>query len=185
MIGSLARGARLVFVCIAVAGCSSLPSKQPSVETQQESEWTTLMSQVDLQIFGGRYDDADRLLAGYVAKYPNGPRAAGALYWRALYKLDPANTAGSPHDAIALLDSYLASPGAVLHRADAQVLRRMAVVLEVRQAAATAATTAAAPSPATRDDKAKDDELAKTKDELAKANAELERIKKRLAAPKP
>jgi hypothetical protein len=184
MTGSFGRRARLALFCVAIAGCSSLPSKQPSVAPQQESEWTTLMSQVDLEIFGGRYDEADRLLASYVARNPASPRAPGALYWRALYKLDPANGASSPHDAITLLDSYLASPAATLHRADAQVLRRIAVVLEIRPAVA-AASGASGASGAARDDKARDEELAKTKDELAKANAELERIKKRLAAPKP
>ena len=185
MIGSFGRRARLALVCASIAGCSSLPSKQPPVAAQQESEWNTLMSQVDFQIFGGRYDEADRLLASYIARNPTNPRTPGALYWRALYKLDPANPASSPHDAIALLDSYLASAGAVLHRADAQVLRRIAVVLEVRQAVATAPPATTPPVAPSHDDKAKDEELAKTKDELAKANAELERIKKRLAAPKP
>jgi len=35
------------------------------------------------------------------------------------------------------------------------------------------------------DDKARDDELARLREELSRANAELERIKRRLAQPKP
>jgi hypothetical protein len=180
---SLRSRARLALVCVVLAGCSSMPSRQPSPAAQQESEWTTLMSQVDLQIFGARYDDADRLLTEYASRNPASAHTADVPYWRALYKLDPANPASSPHDAIALLDSYLASPAATWRRADAKVLRRIAATLDSRPAVVTVPATA---TPATSAaDKAKDEELAKVKDDLAKANAELERIKKRLAAPKP
>jgi hypothetical protein len=180
---SFGRRARLALACVALSGCSSLPSRQPSPAMQQESEWTTLMSQVDLEIFGGRYDEADRVLSEYATRNPASAHAADVSYWRALYRLDPANPANSPRDAIALLDSYLASPVAASRRADAKVLRRIAAVLDARPPVVTAPTTTAPVAPAA--DKAKDEELARVKDELAKANAELERIKKRLAAPKP
>jgi hypothetical protein len=46
--------------------------------------------------------------------------------------------------------------------------------------------TATSPSPAPRPDTgAKDEEIARLREELSKANAELERIRRRLATPKP
>lgn len=180
-----ARLARLVLLSIALAGCASVPLRRPTPAMQQEMEWSTLMAQVDTAIRGGRYDAADRLLADYATRNPTRAHTTEVAYWRALWKLDPGNAANSPHDAIALLDSYLDSPISTRHRNDATVLRRIAAVLETRATTAAAPTAPTAANSAPRDDKAKDEELAKLKDDLAKANAELERIKKRLAAPTP
>ena len=57
-------------------------------------------------------------------------------------------------------------------------------ILEARQKESAAAATTGTVSPP-KDDKAQSEEIARLKDELAKANAELERIKRRLAQPKP
>jgi len=57
--------------------------------------------------------------------------------------------------------------------------------MEMRAAAAANQSTVAKAEPPKPDDKAKDEELQRVKDELAKANAELERIKRRLTQPKP
>ena len=89
----------------------------------------------------------------------------------------------APREALALLDTYLSST-AGSHRTEAQTLRRVAAALETRAAAATVAAQLK-PEPPKVEDKAKDEELQRVKDELAKANAELERIRRRLAQPKP
>jgi capsule polysaccharide export protein KpsE/RkpR len=120
------------------------------------------------------------------------PPAADSLYWQAVENLDVSNKSGTLDTAIAKLDAYLASPGKLPHAKEAQVLRSLArnaqqlarVEATLQQARANAAENRPRE---TSDSKARDDEslkeIQRLKDELAAANAELERIKKRLAAP--
>jgi hypothetical protein len=148
------------------------------------NEWPSLVSQASQEANAGRYGVADKLLTDFTARYPASSEAGESMYWRAIYKLDPSNPNSSARDAGLLLDTYL-SNGSVPHRAEATTLRRLASVLEGRSNAAPAQASArpAPTEPSTATDKLKDDEIARLKDELAKANAELERIKKRLAQP--
>ena len=81
-----------------------------------------------------------------------------------------------------MLDSYSQAKGEVAHRSEAMVLHRVAMTLDARTGAVVPAAPATVLKP---EDKAKDEELQRLKDELAKATAELERIKRRLASPKP
>jgi hypothetical protein len=91
------------------------------------------------------------------------------------------------------LDAYLANAGHVERRADATALRRLAgeaiqlsqvAAALQRERAATETKTKASDAPARVDSDALK-EIQRLKDELAAANAELERIKKRLATQKP
>jgi hypothetical protein len=117
-----------------------------------------------------------------------------SLYWRALSHLDAANRRGSLDSATVLLDGYLSGGTTQPHRQEALVLRQLA--RDSRQLARVQsmlqARTDSAPSRAGASDadvRRRDDEFVKEiqrlKDELAKANEELDRIRKRLAAPKP
>lgn len=119
-----------------------------------------------------------------------------SLYWRALTHLDAANRQGSLDSAITYLEAYLAA-GTKQHRQEALVLRQLArdsrqlarVTVALQQVRADT-TPQRAPSDTTprrrdgRDEEALK-EIQRLKEELAKANEELERIRKRLAAPKP
>jgi hypothetical protein len=138
--------------------------------------------QASQEAASGNYAVADRLLTEYGTRNPATPEAAEAMYWRALYKVDPSNAAGTPKDAAVLLDGYLAS-GTTAHRSEAMTLRRVATALDAARSSPTAGP------PKTEvvkvDDKSRDEELARLRDELSRANAELERIKRRLAQPKP
>ncbi|MEP6730221.1 MAG: hypothetical protein ABJE10_06275 [bacterium] len=182
-----AGGVRLFAILALLVGCTS---GQPQLAelSPERSEGSTTILQAAQEANAGRYGVADKILADYSARSPSTPEAADALYWRALYKLDPANSGASPHESIVLLDSYLGS-AAVPRKSEALMLRRVAAGIEARTAAAAASalspivpTKSDAPRP---EDKAKDDEIQRLKEELAKANAELERIKRRLAQPKP
>lgn len=108
---------------------------------------------------------------------------------RAVYKADPANQTATARDATVLLDSTLAMPLDSAARADARALRRITMALE--RAAASSANNSgssnASSSETARSDETKSnsDEVQRLRNELAKANAELERIKKRVAQPKP
>ena len=118
---------------------------------------------------------------------------ADSLYWNAVGNLDPANKNGTLDAGIASLDAYLASPGKLRHAEEASVLRSLARnAQQLARVEATLQTKVAAAETKPRtepDTKTRDEDMVKEiqrlKDELAKANEELERIKKRLAAPKP
>ena len=122
---------------------------------------------------------------------------ADSLYWSAVANLDPSNRSGTLDDAIANLEAYLAAPVTLKHATEAKTLRvlarnsqqlaRLEAMLQTRAAAAPPADAAKPePRPRPEPDRARDEEMVKEiqrlKDELAKANDELDRIKKRLAA---
>ena len=116
-----------------------------------------------------------------------------SLYWRAVLHLDAANRQGSTDSAVKYLDAYLARDTTQNHRLEALILRRLSrnslqlarVEAALQQAKAVEPTRARADTVArTRDDEMVK-EVQRLKEELAKANEELERIRKRLAAPKP
>jgi hypothetical protein len=115
--------------------------------------------------------------------------APDSLYWRAVSHLDPSNKKGTLDSAIVYLDAYLAKPDRP-HATEAAVLRSLArnsQQLARLDAALQQARANADNRPRESDSKARDEEsikeIQRLKDELAKANEELERIKKRLAAP--
>lgn len=162
-----------------------------------EGRLATTLQQAEREAGASRFGVADRLLSAFAETHADTPEAVETNYWRALFKLDPTNLTATPGDAIALLDAYLGSSTTVAHAASATALRRSALALSraALVAAAPAVAPSAAPSapeprseprPDTRAaDKARDEELQRLKEELAKANAELERIKKRLSQPNP
>lgn len=183
MMPSLARTVRLTLLCLSLGGCATMGGGTPSAMSAQ-NEWPTVSAQATQEAQAGRYGVADRLLADFASRYAGTEPAAEAQFWRALYRLDPANQSANPKEAAAMFDGYLASPVAGSRRSEALVLRRVAAALDARPAVVTVTTPAPAAA-AKPDNSAKDDEIARLKDDLSKANAELERIKRRLAAPKP
>jgi hypothetical protein len=147
-------------------------------------EGTTTFSQAAQEAVAGRFGVADKILSDYAARYPATSEAADAMYWRALYRLDPANPNASPREAAQLLDGYIATNNGT-HKMEAPALRRLAGAIEARAIAALNSATIPKSEPPKLEDPSKDEELKRVRDELAKANAELERIKRRLAQPKP
>jgi len=127
-----------------------------------------------------------------------GEVAADSMYWEAVHQLTPSNKTGSRDSALVLLNAYLGSPAKLHHIAeasalaavtrDAQQLARVQLALQqARDEAKTADASNEIPR-AQGESKAGDDavkEIARLKEELARANDELDRIKKRLAAPPP
>jgi hypothetical protein len=132
-----------------------------------------------------------------------------ALYRRAVHYLDPANDRASLDSARLLLDRYLASSrqkdrareAIVMRRLidEAQELERVEFALHQQLASAPSQPTDSAKrEPDVRRTQAKQGdpphprrsaeaarEIQRLREELREANAELERIRKRLAAPKP
>lgn len=122
-----------------------------------------------------------------------------SIYMIAVANLNPTNPKANLDSAIANLDAYLSFGGELKHAKEATAMRTLArntqQLERVEAALQQARATPTAPAPAT-DGKARESaanaraeemvkEIQRLKDELAKANEELERIKKRLAAPKP
>jgi len=155
---------------------------------EKVSDWPRTLAQAEAAASERRYADADRLLANFATEHPGTDGAVESAYWRGVLALEPANQDGSPQVAIAFFETYGKAPGALPHRVEADILRHVAQKILSLSATTVASstssgtpTTAAPPSAA--DLKAKDAEIQRLKDELAKANDELERIKKRLTAP--
>lgn len=165
-----------------LGACAALRGNPPNAPV--DGEWNTTLTQARQEALAMRFGIADHLLSDFSTRHPGALEALDANYYRALFKLDPANATGSVRDAEALLDAYLAVSGPLPMRADATSLRRIATALERTSTVASSASSAPAAS-STPDSKARDEEVQRLRDELAKANAELERIKRRLAQPKP
>lgn len=176
-------GAAVLLVMGACRGSQTQLTTPVPAPVTSATEWAATLAQASREARDGRFTIADKLLADFSSRNASAAEAPEAMYWRALYRLDPANQGASARDAAALFDMYLTS-GHTSRRNEAATLRRVAGTLE---ASASASSSATAPRSETvrTDDKAKEEELARLRDELAKANAELERIKRRLAQPKP
>jgi hypothetical protein len=128
-----------------------------------------------------RHAAAEKALTDFAQRFPGSPEAAEVPYWRALLKLDPSSAAAL-REAVAMLDAYLASTPSGMHRTEATTLRRLCLALEQRNAAIAAVPPTVAPRP---DDKTREEEIQKLKEELAAANAELDRIRRRVSRPRP
>ncbi len=127
----------------------------------------------------GDYAGADRILSDFALKSKGTDEATEISFWRALYMVDPSNKTASIPEGLRAIDIYLTTPGARMYKPQALVLKRTAQSVQaLRQAQI-------APKISGRDTVfvTREEEIAALKDQLAKANAELERIKKRLANP--
>jgi hypothetical protein len=169
-------------VLLAGSGCLPPRTTPPQqVEPTAQSEWPAVHARVVADTSQSKTGEADRALLAFAQRFPGSPEAAEVTYWRALLKLDP-NSPAAVRESITMLESYLATAPAGTHRTEAAVLRRLALALEQRNTALAAVPPVAAARP---DDKARDEEINRLRDELSKANAELDRIRRRLARPRP
>ena len=174
----------------------------------QPDEWQVSLAGAQARAASGEFAVADSMLAAYAARHPGTRETLETAYWRALFKADPSNSAASTTQALAALDGYLRDPRPRDHIVEAQTVRRSVAQIDALNRAAEAASArekdAASQAQnaklAAADAKAdankadananaaaadKDAEIKRLKDELAKANAELDRIRKRLASPPP
>lgn len=164
-------------VAVVVAACARPPAPAPL--PLPATEFAGAIEAARLRVDAGDYPGADRILADYSLKHQGSAEAREISFWRAMYLVDPANRTASIAQGIRALDIYLATDGAIWYRPQAEVLRRTALVIQqVRQAQMPRQLQG-------RDTVfiSREEELAALRDQLAKANAELERIKKRLADP--
>jgi hypothetical protein len=153
-------------------------------------EWTAVLAGAHAANQEGRYADADEILVQFSNRNPRSEEAMEASYWRAAYKLDPANSAASRSSATRLLESYLAGGARRRHTSEAMILRRLASSLDSLDARAILADSAATEqkNAATRRDSREEElqkEVQSLKEQLEKTNEELTRIKRRLGSTNP
>jgi len=198
---SRVRFALLALLAVLSGGCISV-HRPWFMEPSIERDWDNTLLLARVRATEGKFGVADTLLSTFAARYPGTHEALETAYWSALFELDPANHTASFRSAMASLDAYLSDRRPREHGAEATTLRHIAGHMEeLNKLAATAlaesrdtsaakasgsdsrtetkpavAGDVAAPSPA-------DIEIKRLKDELAKANAELERIRRRLSQP--
>jgi len=170
-----------LLAAVGIAGCSAYHHAPPPAPLPTAaSEWPAAYAVALAEARESRLGLADRALTDFAQRFPDSPEAAEVAYWRAVYKLDPSNAA-STKEAAALIDAYLANAPSGLHRFEAMAFRKLITTIDARNAALAVQTAVPVPR---ADDKSQQEEIARLRDDLAKANAELSRIRRRLAQPK-
>lgn len=179
---------------LATAACAPL-RRSPTAAELTVREWSQALADARVAAESGKHADADRVLATFASRHPGTPQAMETLYWRGLYRLDAANRVHTATDALAMLDAYLlarpADTTVYPFRHEVVVLRRVAAATEqLGRALASAQRERAASPPPPADPRpvdvaARDQEIQRLRDELTATKAELDRIKRRLATPRP
>jgi hypothetical protein len=164
---------------IALSACSKPTAETAPAPVALSDSYLNVLVAAEKRVDAGDYSGADRILSDFALKARGTQEGIEVAYWRALYMVDPKNGTASMAEGVRALDIYLSTDGAKQYRAQALVLKRTAqTVLSLRTAQATARVLGRDTVYVTRED-----EILALKDQLAKANAELDRIKKRLANP--
>jgi hypothetical protein len=175
------------FLAVSMLSACATFSRSASDPPSPEA-WGALLNTTDYLANAGRHAAADSTLSAFATRHPGTRAAEEVLFWRALYKLDPRSSAATRAEGRALLDSYLASEKTAWYRGQANVLRHLAreiVLAEQVASQASGDTTIVITDTSAAGIAARDRVIRTQRAEIARLNAELERIKRRLAAPTP
>lgn len=197
-------GAHTLVVVLVALSTACVPALRG--RSSPARNWATTRDSVRVATDSARWDVADRWLAQFLAQHPRTAQAGEARLWRVLIQLEPGNRQGGPRRALALIDS-LATAADPAGQSQLMLLRHIArdydealrraetLAREIAQAREALADAEQRPQPDPRpapEPRALAEEvrrlrggLAATRDSLSKANAELERVRKRIAAPRP
>jgi hypothetical protein len=118
------------------------------------------------------------VLQDFAVSHPGTPEGAESDFFRALFKADPANPNFTYLEELSAVDAYLAGGPALPRYHEAIVLRRL---IDSVDSARTEASVVRRLGQGR--ERSKDEEIRKLSDQLEKTQAELERIKRRLAKP--
>jgi hypothetical protein len=179
-----------LLVLVLAAGCVRRQESAPEPGVRWATrDWPTALAAAQAAALERRFADADREMELYAQRNPGTPQARESSYWRALFRIDPANDGGDARAALDQIDRYLAdSVSYSPRRAEALTLRRLAITLDSldRASGELAMTTARSEEGAAAAATARERETElvrqnqQLKEQLEKTTAELERIKKRL-----
>lgn len=175
----------VLFSLLACASTRRAPAPAPAPPTPSVltdvapvSPWPGVLREAMQAAESGDYARADRLLAEWGLAHPKSPEGAEADFYRALWKIDPANKGPTIREQLAFVDAYLNGGPSQPHYQEAWVLRRLAETADSLRGVVDAVRS----TQETRT-RVKDDEIRRLTDMLEKTTAELERIKRRLAKP--
>ncbi|MEP6507553.1 MAG: hypothetical protein ABJC63_04940 [Gemmatimonadales bacterium] len=169
---------RSLAVCVLLAvGCSHPPvvAKAPL----PASGFAAAIEAAGKRADAGDYVGADRILSDFALANKATPEAKEVSFWRALYMVDPSNKNASVAEGLRAIDIYISTPGNKWYRPQAQVVKRVASTMQSMRTAQPVTKVVGRDTVFVT----REDEITALKDQLAKANAELDRIKKRLANP--
>ena len=144
-----------------------------------EPPWLAPFAAVQAAVDSGRFSAADSILAEFDRTEATARDSSESAFWRALLKSDPRNPAFTPAGARAALEAYAATDHS-RHQTEVAVLLRLLTASDSLRALQSTQRTATEAR-----DKARDEEMQRLRDDLARTQAELDRIKRRLAPPKP
>ena len=166
------------------SACHRPPPPAPVVEVPvpslpPEPPWIATFAAMQMAVDSGRFAAADSILSEFDRTEATARDSSESAFWKAMLKSDPRNPAFTPADSRAALEAYAASDYSKHQTEVAVMLRLLTLSDSLRAAQATQKTATDAR------DKARDDEMQRLRDDLARAQAELDRIKRRLGPPKP
>lgn len=170
----------VLFTTACAGGRPAPPLPAPLDPPALQAQWAATLSDVKTDVSRGRYAAADSAITAFLERHPGTPQSVDALFWRAVVRLDPANEAASPREALVAVDAYLAGGTALPDFELAQVLRRTASALESAQRPLPAPTRSVTVAPDSAERARAAEEIVKLKTELDRVQAELDRIKKRI-----
>jgi hypothetical protein len=175
-----------------VGRTAARPPVTPTAEA--DAAWPATRDAARAALFARDFARAEAALDAFAARHPQTRAAAEARYWWALVRLQPGNRAADVGPALAVLEAYRIGDPLAPRAVEASLLRALVaqqdslrLALSLERAAAAAAAGAAQTARAAfvpRDSlRARDEELARVRAEAAEAQAELERVRRRIAAP--
>ena len=182
----------LLVVALLLGGCRQQQPAPPALVVQVpapapalplplpvERPWVATLAAVQAAVDSGRFGLADSMLTAFEQSQAGTGDATESAFWRAMLRADPRNPAFTPAAARAALEEY--AVGAPPHRkTEAEVLLRHLALSDSLRAAQASQRAAV-----DQRDRAREEEVQKLRDELARTQAELDRIKRRLGPPKP
>ena len=151
----------------------AVPSPPP------EPPWPRTVAAVRAAVDSEQFSRADSILAAFERAERDSPDVAESAFWRAMLRADPRNPAFEPQEARRGIEVYLAAPDPRRRTEAVVMLKLLELSDSLRAAQATQRSAAEAR------DHAQEEEIQKLRDDLQRTQAELERIKRRLASPKP
>ena len=161
-----------------------MATREPAPGAPTPAAWGAVLNTADMFASAGRHSAADSALLAFAHAHPGTRAAEEVAFWRALYKLDPRSAASTRAEGRVMMESYAASTTTSWYKGQANVLRFLA--REIADAEQSESDSTIVAGDTTSSGIAARDRVIRTqRAEIARLNAELERIKRRLASPTP